>query len=175
MSELVALQPNNLPRLETLFDWTLEASRAAAELKQADEARKLTEEVKALIDRMVKLENPELEGGKSVAEKDLKGTYWRFAKAAYLISQWQNDHSSDPNARPAKSAELEQAKRYAEEIKNARPSGGEVPPPGSDCRAQPRACRGDHPRLPAGHRAGLHGPDGRPATGPVAHGAESIR
>ncbi len=117
LTELLAMPPEFLPPegrlqiLATLFDWTLEEGQTA--------------EAKKLIDRIVKLENPNLKEGETVPEKDLKGTYWRFAQAAYLItgevSKRAQGSKESPPGLEGKTEEIEKARQYAEEITAARP------------------------------------------------------
>ena len=127
MTELLALprNTNKLTLLTTLFDWTLEAGQTA--------------EAQKLIDRIMRLENPEfadrIAKNEKIPEKELKGTYWRFAQADYLISgevSKRNQASREGSAvRPTRWKRAGSTwKRPGSMRRKSRtpgPSGGEAP------------------------------------------------
>ena len=80
----------------------------------------LRNEAKSLIDRMKKLENPEVDltsAKAAVSEKALKGTYWRLAQATYLLF----DEAGRPQGLKKNEEAIEKARQYAEEIIAERP------------------------------------------------------
>jgi tetratricopeptide (TPR) repeat protein len=116
-NELAKLPPPNLQVLLTLFDLSLE-------MGDKDEASRLIEQIRDV-------ENPQPErageGNQKVAHDRSKGTSWRFAKAAYLISEEASRRpkagaeSAGSVSAPEKSTELETARTLAEEIALERP------------------------------------------------------
>ena len=116
-NELAKLPPPNLQVLLTLFDLSLE-------MGDRDEASRLIEQIRDV-------ENPQPtragEGNPQVAHDRSKGTSWRFAKAAYLISEEASRRpkagaeGAGPVSAPEKSTELETARTLAEEIALERP------------------------------------------------------
>ena len=111
---------------------------------------------------MVKLENPEVDPTSTkvtVSEKELKGTYWRFAQAAYLITDEVSKRAQGLKERTDKTEEIEKARQYAEEITAARPQwwgGPLLQAQIAELNRQPDRIPMTHRGTPARRRAGLH-------------------